>query len=547
MPLDDDDNPFLTPSPAPVPLAGKGIANANNGDPDGHDNEDDPADAPFDMALFASMFSKKGVSSQTIRKGQKDFEAHGTRAQDAALETSRRVIEDVLAYTRLHTGDWNRGWLFADYWPDALAELATARPEFVAALDPALHAADRVVVLEELKGPQNRSVGRTVRGMKPPSPAVGKVWLLPEEALFMLERGSLDLWWPDRTLEDLMPGLAIKRSRGAMTGSKTTAQRGDDNHSGRPADGEPERIEKKRRRTTTTTSSPMAFPSACKQPMRFSSASRASAERSRCRNTRSTHTSREAVTTSSGRPRAETATQAAPSPASTQPKSVWQWLFSLFEPTGSGAARGLPFGPPRPARASTENTPPKYKKARIHPFASTPARRRLIQRAEDPFKVFFHVWRRPSTQSSPKAIRHRPTCASPSSTPGTRSFRSWSSSKLCSTRRPMTPQTRRSRRRGASTRASNTAIATCSSPSSTAASSILCDSARPPSPTRSCTSASTCRTAAEVGRGAEAAAEEEVGAVVDVVGDEAREHPHELRLQPGRAAAVCRCSWRHAA
>ncbi|RBR00697.1 hypothetical protein VDGD_07022 [Verticillium dahliae] len=390
MPLDDDDNPFLTPSPSPAPFADKGNANAhaNNGDPDAHDHEDDPADAPFDMALFASMFSKKGVSSQTIRKGQKDFEAHGTRAQDAALETSRRVIEDVLAYTRLHTGDWNRGWLFADYWPAALAALAAAPPAFAAALDPALHAADRVVVLEELKGPQNRSVGRTVRGMKPPSPAVGKVWLLPEEALFMLERGSMDLWWPDRTLQELMPGQEIKRTQGARKASKTTAQRGDDKHSGAPADGEPEADREEE-------DDDDEFADGVPLSLQAAYALLIGVEGERGKITLPkyqvyAHLKRGGYHVQRA-PAGETATDAAPSPASAQPKSVWQWLFSLLSRPERGG-QVPPFGPlVRPGLY--RKYAPIYKQLELIPRFDPREKAADTAAPEDPFKVFFHVWR----------------------------------------------------------------------------------------------------------------------------------------------------------
>ncbi len=34
---------------------------------------------------------------------------------------------------------------------------------------------------------------------------MGRLWLLPEEALHLVERGTLDLWWPDKTLGELLP------------------------------------------------------------------------------------------------------------------------------------------------------------------------------------------------------------------------------------------------------------------------------------------------------------------------------------------------------
>ncbi|ROT43310.1 hypothetical protein SODALDRAFT_319795 [Sodiomyces alkalinus F11] len=205
MPLDDDDNPSAAPYPPKDAAA--------------PDAEDDAEDGPFDMKLFTSMFHKKGIAVQSVRKGQKDFESHGTKAQDQALEASRRVIEEVLSYTRIHKDDWNKGWYFPDHWPQALEEMANgteeaaARPEFVRNIDPSIHVRDCVVVLEQTKGQLFKSIGRSVRGLKPPQPAIGKTWLLPEEALFLVERGSLDLWWPDVALgEIIMPAFKAKKA-----------------------------------------------------------------------------------------------------------------------------------------------------------------------------------------------------------------------------------------------------------------------------------------------------------------------------------------------
>jgi tRNA-splicing endonuclease subunit Sen54 len=102
MAFDDDDNPSTLAQPA----------KSTNGAA----TEDVDDDAP-DVNLFLSMFDKHGVSSKAIRKGEKDFESHGTRAQDGLLEASRTVLDNVLGYTRIHREDsWVRGWCFPDWW-----------------------------------------------------------------------------------------------------------------------------------------------------------------------------------------------------------------------------------------------------------------------------------------------------------------------------------------------------------------------------------------------------------------------------------------------
>ncbi|UKZ82048.1 hypothetical protein TrVFT333_009830 [Trichoderma virens FT-333] len=184
MPFDDDDSPLVA---GPAPVDGEG------GAPTVEETLED--DMP-DYKLFAAAFSKKGVSSQTIRKGEKDFETHGTRAQDGALESSRRALEDVLSYTRIHRGDaWARGWCFPDFWMDETN---------VAVDHEGMWLKDRVVVMEHEKGGWMKDIGRVASGSKDQL-GVGRLWLLPEEAIYLVERGTIDLWWPYTDFEALLP------------------------------------------------------------------------------------------------------------------------------------------------------------------------------------------------------------------------------------------------------------------------------------------------------------------------------------------------------
>ncbi|KAK3304375.1 uncharacterized protein B0T15DRAFT_536346, partial [Chaetomium strumarium] len=73
------------------------------------------------------------------------------------------------------------------------------------------HIRERVVVLE-WSSPASHSLGRAVTGQAKDRPARGKDWLLPEEALYLVERGSLDLWWPLKGIEEIFPpeGMAVE-------------------------------------------------------------------------------------------------------------------------------------------------------------------------------------------------------------------------------------------------------------------------------------------------------------------------------------------------
>jgi tRNA-splicing endonuclease subunit Sen54 len=163
----------------------------------GRANEDAPTaeealeDGVPDFKLFKSMFDKNSISSKSIRKGEKDFESHGTRAQDSVLEASRQAMEDVLDYTRMHRYDgWVRGWYAPDRWADESEDDTFLR--------------DRVVCMEHEKGNWMKDIGRVPSAGKGTA-AGGRLWLLPEEALYLIERGTIDVWWPNKALEELLP------------------------------------------------------------------------------------------------------------------------------------------------------------------------------------------------------------------------------------------------------------------------------------------------------------------------------------------------------
>lgn len=196
MAFDDDES---------LAVSGFGSGPGPAGADDGAAMDDAMEDGMPDYKLFASMFEKKGVSGKSIRRGEKDFESHGTRAQNSALESSRRAMEEVLSFTRMHRADaWTRGWYFADWWTQQ-----AAREE---ARDPWLR--QRVVVVEHDRGNWMKDMGRAVGGGRRDRPGAGRLWLLPEEALFLVERGTLDLWWPDVELADVFPGGGAARRPG---------------------------------------------------------------------------------------------------------------------------------------------------------------------------------------------------------------------------------------------------------------------------------------------------------------------------------------------
>ncbi|KAK4132947.1 hypothetical protein BT67DRAFT_457007 [Trichocladium antarcticum] len=222
MPLDDDDNPAL-PGPQPTnkttttntttTTTTPGPSTAAAAVPDDLTAEDlieDEGAAAQDFRLFRKT---PGVSAQTIRKGEKDFESHGTRAQADALEQSRAAMGEVLAYTRVHAGPQRnlaRGWVFQGWWAgfgEGEEEVGAGDGGGAGAgreRKPYGFVRERVVVLEG-GSVASMNLGRAVTGQAKDRPARGKDWLLPEEALYLVERGSLDLWWPLKGLEEIFP------------------------------------------------------------------------------------------------------------------------------------------------------------------------------------------------------------------------------------------------------------------------------------------------------------------------------------------------------
>jgi tRNA-splicing endonuclease subunit Sen54 len=146
------------------------------------DNSDSDEESAEFRKILAALSKKQGSS---LKRGEKDFEPNATRLQADTLDESRKVIHDELSKVRVQFGRETNVGQFVDdrsrnnAWDNALrAQLGDSQDWN-----------DRCVVIYNLKGTLNKSYGRTdYRGW---------TWLLPEEALFLLERGSLDIRFPD--------------------------------------------------------------------------------------------------------------------------------------------------------------------------------------------------------------------------------------------------------------------------------------------------------------------------------------------------------------
>jgi len=152
----------------------------NSSLPRSHDDHD-ADDETQDFRILAALTSKSG---QLPKRGEKDFEPHGTKHQDGILAASRQAMHDVLDYTRIHTSKQDTRAFY--YGEEGIPRDEIIPEKWRLGLDK-----DHTVVVESSKGPHFRTMGKMATGQKNPA-----LWLLPEEALFLVERGSMDLWWP---------------------------------------------------------------------------------------------------------------------------------------------------------------------------------------------------------------------------------------------------------------------------------------------------------------------------------------------------------------
>jgi tRNA-splicing endonuclease subunit Sen54 len=155
------------------------------GNPIGNEDDNDPDDEAQDFSLLTSLTSTTG--HQIPKRGEKDFESHGTKHQESILAASRQAMHDVLSYTRVHVPKSHKRGFY--YGVEGLPRDEAIPEEWRQGLDD-----DHVVVVESSKGTLFRTMGKSTMGKR-----YSSMWLLPEEALYMVERGNIDLWWPSRS------------------------------------------------------------------------------------------------------------------------------------------------------------------------------------------------------------------------------------------------------------------------------------------------------------------------------------------------------------
>lgn len=141
-------------------------------------NPDDFEDETQDFRFLSSITAAKSGQTVVPKRGDKDFEPNPTRSQASALDASRLAMHTALSSVRVHVGKhivgqylpWEQDWRWDDNGT------GTGRN-------------GRCVVVPKFKGTYSKTMGLADRH--------NSTWFLPEEALFLLERGTLDIRWPD--------------------------------------------------------------------------------------------------------------------------------------------------------------------------------------------------------------------------------------------------------------------------------------------------------------------------------------------------------------
>lgn len=108
------------------------------------------------------------------KRGEKDFEPHATALQSNTLAASRQAMHIALSYERIQ--------------PPKSHTQATYHPE------------TNMAYVYNPKGPHFTKMGQVLSAKEDPlgddKRRGQRMWLLPEEVLYLLERGTVDVRWP---------------------------------------------------------------------------------------------------------------------------------------------------------------------------------------------------------------------------------------------------------------------------------------------------------------------------------------------------------------
>ena len=154
---------------------------------------------------FLSQLTSLTRTGQTIipKRGTKDFEPNPTRSQASALDASRLAMHTALSAVRVHAG---KSHVVGQYLPE--------ESDWRWDEDERGVRHGRCVVVYKFKSVHSRSMGVADRN--------NWTWFLPEEALWLLERGGLDIRWPD--VEEEQKDIAVAEGANPESAETNTSE-----------------------------------------------------------------------------------------------------------------------------------------------------------------------------------------------------------------------------------------------------------------------------------------------------------------------------------
>lgn len=149
------------------------------------DLADEQQDWSFLDAIAGAKTPATHDNNQSLpKRGEKDFEQDDTDYQQKVLQSSLDAMYGALGGERRHNAKSHVRAVWYDELQKAQVDVA--------------------------RGPHFKTIGT--------SDSQGKVWLYPEEAIYLLERGSMELFWPNGVQISLQGAYAVCAGKMGLDG-----------------------------------------------------------------------------------------------------------------------------------------------------------------------------------------------------------------------------------------------------------------------------------------------------------------------------------------
>jgi tRNA-splicing endonuclease subunit Sen54 len=175
----------------------------------GPDDDAEDGDEVVDYRFLAALASASPGQGRIPSRGVKDFEPHGTQLQSSTLDASRDAMHAVLREERAHAPD---DASVAVWDPEGGGAWAT---KVMGKWAIGVGRSRRVPVVDDVEDGEDG-----VEEEKKPK-VVARLWLLPEETLWLLERGTIDLRWPTADGGEGLP-MSLQAAHAMLLGRPRT-------------------------------------------------------------------------------------------------------------------------------------------------------------------------------------------------------------------------------------------------------------------------------------------------------------------------------------